>query len=107
VVPTRYPEAEVNGFLFVMFVSYGTHGEALLRGPDGGIGTLVWSTGDPYEFRVLIDSDTDTRFGSFSARVPLPLTSDREAAAFLRALLPDVRPFWEAWRRGHAVRRAS
>ncbi len=108
VVPVRYPEAEVDGFLFVMFVSYGTHGEALLRGPDGGIGTLIWSSGGPYEFRVLAESESATRFGSYSARVDLPLTSDGEAAEFLRAVLPDVRPRWEIWRaRRSALRRAS
>lgn len=96
---TRYPEAEVDGFLLVMFVSYETHGEALVRGPDGGLATLVWSSGGPYELRALTDSWTDTRWGSFAATVPLPLTTDAEAAEYLRALLPDLRPRWEAWRR--------
>ena len=107
--PIRYPEAEVDGFLFVMLVSYGSHGEALLRGPDGGIGSLVWSTGEPYEFRVLVEGDSDIRWGSFAARAPLPIGSDREAAEYLRTLLPDARPRWEEWRRAHrtGARRAS
>ncbi|MBV8463181.1 MAG: hypothetical protein JO368_07795 [Acidimicrobiales bacterium] len=107
-VPTRYPEAEVEGFLFVMFVSYGTHGEALVRGPDGGIATLIWSTGEPREFRVLAEPGTETRWGSYSVQLPLPLASDGEAAAYLGALLPELRPRWQQWREGRRrYRRAS
>jgi hypothetical protein len=109
VTSVRYPEAEVDGFLFVMFVTYGTYGDALVRGPDGGIGTLVWSTGEPFEFKVLVEAGSDSRWGSYAVRVPLPLTTDAEAAEYLRALLPELRPRWETWRlnRGALYPRAS
>ncbi|HLH27511.1 MAG TPA: hypothetical protein VKW77_01270 [Acidimicrobiales bacterium] len=106
-VADRYPEVEVDGFLLVMFVSYGTHGEALVRGPDGGIATLIWSSGEPAEFRVLAAPGSEVRWGSYSVQLPLPLTTDGEAAAYLRAILPELRPRWEAWRRSRRLRPAS
>jgi hypothetical protein len=95
--PTRYPEAEVDGFLFVTFESFGTHGDALVRGPDGGVGTVVWETGEPFRFEVLVPPGTDKRWGTYSVQVPLPLTTDREAAEYLRALLPELRRWWDSW----------
>jgi hypothetical protein len=38
------------------------------------------------------------RWGTFNVRLPLPMTTDIEAAEFLRALLPSLRPHWEAWK---------
>jgi hypothetical protein len=37
------------------------------------------------------------RWDTFALQLPLPLTTANEAAAYLRALLPDLIPHWQAW----------
>lgn len=95
----NYPTAEVEGFTLGMFVSYGDCGDAWVRAPDGSVGTLVWETGEPIEFMELIAPDPNGRWGTFSVRLPLPMTSNEEAARFLEALLPQLFERWTAWKR--------
>lgn len=92
-----YPEAEVNGFTIGMFVSYDDCGDAWVRAPDGSIATLVWETGSPSYFEESIAPDPQGRWGTYAVQQPLPLTTDEEAANYLRALLPALRPLWETW----------
>jgi len=80
-----------------MFVSYDTCGDAWVEAPDGSMGTLIWETGEPL-FEEIIPPDPNGRWGTFSVRQPLPLTTDAEAAAYLAALVPELRRRWEEWR---------
>lgn len=98
-----YPEGSVDGFTIGMFVSYGDCGDAWLRAPDGGVATLIWETGAPAYLSETIEPDPQGRWGTYAVQLPLPMTTDDEAAEYLRALLSDLRPRWEAWR---ATRRA-
>lgn len=91
------PHATVDGFEMGMFVSYDDCGDAWVRSPDGGIGGLIWETGEPAYFQVSIPADPDGRWGTFAVQQPLPLTTDAEAEAYLRALLPSLIPHWQAW----------
>jgi hypothetical protein len=104
-----YPETEVEGFLFVVCGHDRGRGDALVRGPDGGVATLIWATGEPFLFDVVIQPGTDRRCGTYAVRVPLPLTTDKEAADYLRAVLPELRQWWEVWRQSRRSewRRAS
>lgn len=92
-----YPSALVDGFELGMFVSYDDCGDAWVKAPDGGVATLIWETGEPAYFKVSIEPD-QVRWGTYAVQLPLPLTSDDEATAYLAALLPDLRPRWQAWR---------
>lgn len=92
-----YPRAEADGFALGMFVSYGDRGDAWVRAPDGGVAGLVWETGTPGYFTPLIAPDPAGRWGTFAVRLDLPLTTDAEAEAYLRALLPELMPRWQAW----------
>ncbi len=96
----RYPQAEADGFTLRMYVSYDDCGDAWVRAPDGGIAGLIWETGHPPYFKEAIPADPDGRWGTFAVQLPLPLTTDAEAAEYLRALLPELRPRWEEWLRG-------
>jgi site-specific recombinase XerD len=85
----RYPEATVDGSTIGMFVSYGDCGDAWVKAPDGGIATLIWETGEPAYFRESIPPDPAGRWGTYAVQVDLPMTTDDEAAGYLRALLPE------------------
>jgi hypothetical protein len=97
-VDRPYPEATVEGFTIGMFVSYDDCGDAWVQAPDGGVGTLIWETGEPAYFRQSIAPDLLGRWGTYAVQLPLPLTTDEEAAAYLTALLPELRTRWQAWR---------
>ncbi len=98
----EYPSAEVEGFRLHMFVSYEDCGDALVVAPDGRTAGLIWGTGQPAYFRLSIapDSPDDVtgRWGTYAVQQPLPLTTDDQAAAYLAALLPELRQRWLAWR---------
>ena len=57
----KYPEAEVEGFTIGMFASHGDFGDAWVRAPDGGIGTLIWETGEPASFAIRIPAEPGGR----------------------------------------------
>lgn len=91
----RYSTAVVDGFELGMFVSYDDCGDAWVRAPDGRIAGLIWETGEQPYFRVVLEPDAD-RWGTYAVQLPMPLTNDVEAARYLAALLPELRPRWEA-----------
>ncbi|MEV6417392.1 hypothetical protein [Kribbella sp. NPDC051718] len=93
-----YPEAAADGFTMGMYVSYDDCGDAWVTAPDKSVGTLVWETGSPSYFKELIAPDPNGRWGTYAVQLPLPLTTDAEAEAYLRALLPDLRPRWQSWK---------
>jgi hypothetical protein len=94
-----YPSAAVDGFEIGIYVSYDECGDAWVLAPDGSAASLIWELGDPVLFEETIPPDPNGRWGTYSVRLPLPLTSDAEAAAYLTALLPELVPRWERWRR--------
>lgn len=99
IMEVGYPSAQVDGFEMGMFVSYGDCGDAWVKAPDGAVATLIWETGEPPYFEVSIEPN-EARWGTYAVQLPLPLTSNGEAAAYLAALLPDLRPRWQEWTRG-------
>ena len=95
-VTANYPRAVVDGFEFGMFVSYDDCGDAWVKAPDGSVGTLIWETGEPAYFKVSIEPN-EARWGTYAVQLPLPLKSDDDAAAYLEALLPELRGRWQRW----------
>jgi hypothetical protein len=81
-----------------MFASYGDCGDAGVSAPDGGACTLNWETGTPRYFREVIAPDPDGRWGTYAVQLPLPLTTNAEAASYLAEILPELRSRWEAWK---------
>jgi hypothetical protein len=94
---THDPSAQAEGFALGMFVSYGDCGDAWVRAPDGGVAGLIWETGSPAYFLETIPPDPAGRRGTYAVQLDLPLTTDAEAEAYLRALLPELIPRWRAW----------
>lgn len=92
----EYLRADVDGFELGMFVSYDTCGDAWVRAPDGSVSTLIWETGEPAHFQDVIEPD-GSRWGTYAVQLPLPLTTDAEAATYLAALLPELRQRWDRW----------
>lgn len=91
-----YPEASSDGFTLGMWVSYIDLGDAWVKAPDGSICGLIWETGEPARFAVAIEPD-ESRWGTYAVTLPMPMTTDDEAATYLAALLPELRPRWRAW----------
>ncbi|GAA4117742.1 hypothetical protein GCM10022415_15940 [Knoellia locipacati] len=98
IVEAEYPSARVDEFEMGMFVSYDDCGDAWVKAPDGSLAGLIWETGEPAYFRASIAPD-EARWGTYAVQLPLPLTSNDEAAAYLSALLPDLRVRWHEWAR--------
>lgn len=92
------PEAEVDGFFIGMYRTDRSSGDAWIWAPDARIAVLAWSTGPRASFAEAAESLPSTRWGNFTVRLPLPLTTDHEAHDYLAALLPELRPRWMAWR---------
>ena len=103
-VEHRYPSACLDGFELGMFVASDERGDAWVKAPDGSIATLVWQTGEPSYFEDTIEPN-ETRWGTFTVQLPLPMTNDEEAGRYLSGLLPELRRRWQAWpgRRGDAT----
>jgi hypothetical protein len=100
-VDVDYPSARVDGFELGMFVSHDDCGDAWVKAPDGSVAGLIWETGEPAYFKVSLQPN-EARWGTYAVQLPLPLTSNDEAAAYLAALLPDLRPRWHEWARRRA-----
>ena len=67
--------------------------------PDGTGAGLVWeSETEPYFSEVL--APDDRRWGVWGVGLALPLRTAEEARAYLAALVPELRPRWEAWAEG-------
>jgi hypothetical protein len=94
--------AEVDGFQFGMITDFltkpATSGDAYVVAPDGSRCGLVWETGVEPHFDEVRAPERD-RWGVWAVGLPLPLQSADEACAYLRALLPELRPRWEACKR--------
>jgi hypothetical protein len=65
--------------------SLGNGGAVLLRGQHSGRARRRW--------------------GTYAVQLPLPMTTDEEAARYLRALLPDLIPRWRQWQANRSEER--
>ena|SRR5664279_5209331 len=88
-----YPSAIVDGFELGMFVSFDVCGDAWVQAPDGRVAGLVWETAPEAYFTTLRQPD-ESRWGTYAVALSLPLTSDEEAEAYLRVLLPELQERW-------------
>ncbi len=81
------------------FVSEPTdYGDAFVVAPDNTRAGLVWeSEVDSAYFTEVLPPD-DHRWGVWAAGTERPLRSEDDATAFLRSLLPELRPRWQAWK---------
>lgn len=86
------------GFRLAVVASHGDRGDAFVHAPDGGAATLAWESGDAYLFRETRAAGPSGRWGGYAVRLPLPLRTDADAAAYLAAVLPELQPRWERWR---------
>jgi hypothetical protein len=92
----------VDGFTFGAITDFEaeltTEGDAFVVAPDNSRAGLVWevSAGGCFE---QICEEADDRWGVWAVSFPLPMTSRENAKANLAAILPLLKPRWEAWRR--------
>ena len=75
-----------------------TEGDAFVVAPDNGRAGLVWKVSADARFE-RVCNDTDDRWGVWAVSFPFPMTSRENAKANLAAILPLLKPRWEAWRR--------
>jgi hypothetical protein len=93
--------AEAEGFRLGMITDFlsqhATEGDAYVIAPDGSRAGLVWqSESAPYFEEVM--APAPDRWGVWAVGLALPMTTSDEARDYLAALLPHLRPRWEAWR---------
>jgi hypothetical protein len=92
----------VDGFRLGMITDFvaapGTYGDAFVVAPDDSRAGLVWESevSEPY-FAEVAPPDAD-RWGVWGVGVQVPLRTEDDARAFLRELMPELQPRWEAWR---------
>jgi hypothetical protein len=74
-----------------------TEGDSFVVAPDNSRAGLVWEiSAEPY-FEKICDETAD-RWGVWAVSFPFPMTSRENAKANLAAILPLLKPKWEAWR---------
>lgn len=93
----NYPTAEVGGFRIGMFVSYDDCGDAWV-GRRTAVMELLSGRQESPSCSTRGSHPTRMGAGTYSVRLPLPMTTDVEAALFLEALLPKLRERWEQWK---------
>lgn len=96
------PIGSCDGFELIVTTSEGNNGEARVCAPDGSMAYLIWVAESQWEFRRVVEP-RPTRWGTFAAHAPLSMTTDEEASAFLAAVLPELRKWWNAWKRREAI----
>lgn len=94
----REPQAHVAGFFIGMYETDRVSGEAWIWAPDARIALLSWRTGPALPLAEVSRLASGTRWGNFTVRLPMPLTTDQEAHEFLSVLLPELHRRWTAWR---------
>lgn len=98
---TIIDESEVDGFRLGMITDFGdpprTTGDSFIVAPDDSRCGLVWESElrRPY-LREVLPAD-ERRWGVWAVGLREPLRSIDDARDFLEALLPELRPHWEAW----------
>ena len=93
----------VDGFQLGMITDFmkepSTAGDAFVVAPDNSRAGLVWESevAEPY-FREVHAPEAD-RWGVWAVGLAVPLRSEEDAREYLRALVVELRPRWEAWRK--------
>jgi hypothetical protein len=97
-------DVEVDGFRLGMITDFiarpDDYGDAFVVAPDGSRCGLIWESEVEEPYFAESSGPEEGRWGVWSVGLRLPLTSTEEARAYLAALLAELRPRWEAWRRG-------
>ena len=74
-----------------------TEGDSFVIAPDNSRAGLVWEVSSQQSFERICD-ETDERWGVWAVSFPFPMTSRENARANLAAIVPLLKPKWEAWR---------
>ena len=99
--------SEVDGFRFGMITDFiakpDTAGDAFVVAPDNSRAGLVWESecATPY-FDEIIAAE-DGRWGVWAVGLPNVLRTEADAREFLLALLPQLVPRWNNWRRARPL----
>jgi hypothetical protein len=92
----------VDGFQLGMITDFlsapDTYGDGYVIAPDGSRAGLVWEAEVDHPYVIETLAPDARRWGVWSVGLPLPLTTREEAQAYLAALIPLLRPRWEAWK---------
>ena len=92
----------VDGFTLGMITDFETvesrEGDAFVVAPDNSRGGLVWEVSDEEQIAEICPPTKD-RWGVWAVSFPFEMTSRENAKLNLQALLPQLKPKWEQWRR--------
>jgi hypothetical protein len=91
-----------DGFVFGAITDFerqpSKEGDAFVIAPDNGRAGLVWTVSREPEFEQICPAAED-RWGVWAVTFPFEMTSRENAGGNLEAILPELRPKWEQWRR--------
>lgn len=93
--------AEVEGFQLGIITDFlaqpGTQGDGYVVAPDGSRAGLVWEAEVDAPYFQEVCAPEPIRWGVWAVGLRQPLRTLDDARAYLAALLPELRPRWEAW----------
>jgi hypothetical protein len=92
----------VDGFTFGKITDFeaqaSDEGDAFIVAPDDSRAGLVWQVSDKPYFREICPPEAQ-RWGVWAVAFPNAMTSRENVRRNLRAVLPELKNRWEAWRR--------
>ncbi|HEV8573838.1 MAG TPA: hypothetical protein VGR43_03930 [Dehalococcoidia bacterium] len=95
-------DVEVDGFRFGMITDFEGQadevGDAFLVAPDNSRAGLIWEVTGEDDFDEVLPFEP-TRWGVWYVTFPRPMDSRQNVRRNLEAVLPRLRPKWEAWRK--------
>jgi len=99
---TLLSDVVVEGFTFGTITDFEAQescvGDAFVVAPDNSRAGLVWEVSDDGRFAEVCPLTQD-RWGVWAVSFPLRMTSRDNARLNLKAVLPQLKPKWEEWRR--------
>jgi hypothetical protein len=94
-------DVEVDGFRLGMITDWEAEpadsGDAFVVAPDDSRAGLVWEIDATPKVEQILEPNT-SRWGVWQITFPHPMTSRDNARLNLAAVLPVLRPQWEAWK---------
>jgi hypothetical protein len=100
----------VDGFTLGVITDFeaepAADGDAFVIAPDNSRAGLVWEVSNAGTFEPVC-AETDDRWGVWAVSFPLPMTSRDNARSNLAAIIPRLKPIWEAWRRGREAKQTG